>query len=318
MRKDKRHQRNKARPMAAIKRFFKRIERFIVTCKQRFIVHYLLEHAGGKELIRQYTQGYSPSRQPISATSPIWTCWWQGEEAMPDIVRACYNAMHRHADGHPVVLITEKNHKEYIDIPDYILRKQAAGEIDLTHFSDILRMMLLTRYGGIWMDSTLLLPAKHPDSFIHPENTFWSCHHRPIYYNISRGGWVSFFLACGKGNILPSFIADLHLSYWKRHSRLIDYLLLDYTFAIARKYIPAVHDMIESIPLTEMGPLGKCLNDEFTEERWEEFCTRYDFHKVTYKIPLHKTTPEGRKTFYGHILETFLPEGGVTGAPSSP
>ena len=167
-------------------------------------------------------------------------------------------------------------------------------------------MMLLAQHGGIWMDSTLLIPSKHLGTFIRPEDKFWSCHHHTRYYNISQGGWVSFFLACGKGNILPSFIADMHLCYWKKHKKLIDYLLLDYTFAMARKYIPSVHDMIEKVPITEMGPLGKCLNEEFSEEKWNEFCTRYDFHKVTYKIPLRKTTAEGKKTYYGHILETYL------------
>lgn len=269
-------------------------------------MHHLLYRAGGKELIARYTRDYMPAYEPITGSSPIWTCWWQGEDAMPDIVKACYNAMHRFSDGHPVILITEKNYKDYVNMPDYIIRKQQSGEIDLTHFSDILRMMLLARHGGIWMDSTLLIPSKHLGTFIHPEDKFWSCHHHTRYYNISQGGWVSFFLACGKGNILPSFIADMHLCYWKKHKKLIDYLLLDYTFAMARKYIPAVHDMIEKVPITEMGPLGKCLNEEFSEEKWNEFCTRYDFHKVTYKIPLCKTTVEGKKTYYGHILETYL------------
>ena len=295
--------------MGKTKDFFKRVERFLARRKQQAIVYYLLRHAGGKELIARYNaEGYRMPQAPITGTSPIWTCWWQGEEAMPDIVRACFNAMRRFACGHPVILVTEKNYKEYVDLPDYILRKQQSGEIDLTHFSDILRSMLLQRHGGIWMDSTLLVPAKPVDSFIHPENEFWSCHHHTRYHNISQGGWVSFFWACGKGNILPSFIADLHLCYWKKHKRPVDYLLLDYAFAIARKYIPTVRDMVEKIPITEMGPMGKHLNDEFTEEKWQEACTRYDFHKLTYKIPLRKTTPEGKKTFYGHILETYLPK----------
>lgn len=292
--------------MGKIKRFFKHIEKFFVRRKQQLIMHHLLYHAGGKELIARYTRNYQPVYEPITETSPIWTCWWQGENAMPDIVKACYNAMHRFSDGHPVILITEKNYKDYVNMPDYIIRKQQSGEIDLTHFSDILRMMLLAQHGGIWMDSTLLIPSKHLGIFIRPEDKFWSCHHHTRYYNISQGGWVSFFLACRKGNILPSFIADMHLCYWKKHKKLIDYLLLDYTFAMARKYIPAVHDMIEKVPITEMGPLGKCLNEEFSEEKWNEFCTRYDFHKVTYKIPLRKTTAEGKKTYYGHILETYL------------
>lgn len=49
-----------------------------------------------------------------------------------------------------------------------------------------------------------------------------------------------FFCGLWKKNPLPSMIADLHLSYWKIHNKLINYLLLDYTFAIARKYVPAI------------------------------------------------------------------------------
>lgn len=77
-------------------------------------------------------------------------------------------------------------------MPEYIINKQKEGYIDITHFSDILRMMLLTKHGGIWMDSTLLIPSKQVDEFIHPGDKFWSCHHKPIYHNVSRGGWVSF------------------------------------------------------------------------------------------------------------------------------
>lgn len=296
--------------MPEIKKFFKRIEKFFVTCKQKIIIYYLLHHTGGSELIERYTARRTSKGSPITATSPIWICWWQGEDAMPDIVKACVNSIRRHAGTHPIVIVTQNNYAEYVTLPDYVIRKQQEGIIDLTHFSDILRASLLQKHGGIWMDSTVLIPSKDIETFIHPDATFWSCHHTPIYYNVSQGGWVSFFFACGPGNILPSFIADLHLKYWKNHNKLIDYLLLDYTFAIARKYIPEVHNMIEELPITKMGPLGKCLNEEYTDEKWNEFCTLYDFHKVTYKIPLKRATPGGKKTFYGHIMETYFPGNG--------
>ena len=155
----------------------------------------------------------------------------------------------------------------------------------------------------------MLIPSRPLDEFIRPTETFWSCHHKPIYHNISRGGWVSFFWACGKDNLLPAFMADFHIRYWLRHDKLIVYLLLDYAFALARKYIPAVHRMIEEVPLSAMGPLGKCLNDEYRPEEWEHFCRDYDFHKLTYKIPLHRTTPDGKETYYGHILAEYLEAG---------
>ena len=107
---------------------------------------------------------------------------------MPPVVKACYAAMKRCAGSHPIILVTQHNFADYVTIPDYIMEKQSRGIIDLTHFSDILRMMLLREHGGIWMDSTLLIPSGKLDDFIHPCTNFWTCHHITQYQNVSPGG----------------------------------------------------------------------------------------------------------------------------------
>lgn len=290
-----------------VKRFFKRVEGVLSSFKKKYIVWYLLHRVGEQELVDRYRGRTNEACGPIGEDSPVWVCWWQGEEAMPDIVKACLNSIRMYADRHPVIVITEANHRNYVDLPDYIRTKVEQGKISLTHLSDILRMALLARHGGIWIDSTVLIPSKHFNSFILPDSKFWTCHHVPIYHNISRGGWVGFFVACGRNNLLPSFMNDFFLLYWKTQTRLIVYLLIDYAFAIARKYVPSISRMVDEVPVTVMGPLGKCLKDEYVEEEWERFCTDYDFHKLTYKLELHKTTPEGKKTYYGHIMETYGP-----------
>lgn len=290
-----------------VKRFFKRVEGVLSSFKKKYIVWYLLHRVGEQELVDRYRGRTNEACGPIGEDSPVWVCWWQGEEAMPDIVKACLNSIRMYADRHPVIVITEANHRNYVDLPDYIRTKVEQGKISLTHLSDILWMALLARHGGIWIDSTVLIPSKHFNSFILPDSKFWTCHHVPIYHNISRGGWVGFFVACGRNNLLPSFMNDFFLLYWKTQTRLIVYLLIDYAFAIARKYVPSISRMVDEVPVTVMGPLGKCLNDEYVEEEWERFCTDYDFHKLTHKLELHKTTPEGKKTYYGHIMETYGP-----------
>lgn len=288
-----------------VKRFFKRVEGVLSSFKKKYIVWYLLHRVGEQELVDRYRGRTNEACGPIGEDSPVWVCWWQGEEAMPDIVKACLNSIRMYADRHPVIVITEANHRNYVDLPDYIRTKVEQGKISLTHLSDILWMALLARHGGIWIDSTVLIPSKHFNSFILPDSKFWTCHHVPIYHNISQGGWVGFFVACGRNNLLPSFMSDFFLLYWKTQTRLIVYLLIDYAFAIARKYVPSISRMVDEVPVTVMGPLGKCLNDEYVEEEWERFCTDYDFHKLTHKLELHKTTPEGKKTYYGHIMETY-------------
>lgn len=289
-----------------IKRIGKPFEDFFAHIKQRAILRYLLHKSGGAEVVAAYAGAHADDGEPLPADAPVWICWWQGETAMPDIAKACVHSIRLHAGTHPVVLITKDNYAEYADIPADIMEKVKKGEISLTHFSDILRMKLLRRHGGIWMDATVLIPAKEIASFIRTGTRYWSCRHRPIYHNISRGGWTGFFQACGRGCPLPAVIDDLFAAYWKRHNRLIEYLLIDYCFAIARQHVPAVAELVERVPLSVMGPLGKCLNAPFDPQEWERFCRDYDFHKLTYKIPLRRTTADGRKTYYGHIMETFF------------
>lgn len=41
-------------------------------------------------------------------------------------------------------------------LPDYIVKKWEKGRIPADLFSDLLRLELLIRYGGTWIDSTVL------------------------------------------------------------------------------------------------------------------------------------------------------------------
>lgn len=290
-----------------LKRFGKSIERFFARRRQALIMQFILSRCGGREVVRKYRDARPTDGEPLHADSPVWVFWWQGEEAMPTIVRACLNSIRQQAGTHPVRLLTEKNYSEYVTLPDYILARRACGELDLTHFSDILRMQLLREHGGIWCDATLLLPFTPLAKITPPEIRYWSCRHVTPYVNVARGGWVSFFVASGRGCPLTAAIADLHLAYWKRRGSLIDYLLLDYMFAIARRHIPAARDLVEATPPSQMGLLGKCLNDALYEKAWQTHLHEFAFHKLTYKIPLAEQTPAGEETYYGRILREYYP-----------
>lgn len=62
-----------------------------------------------------------------------------------------------------MVVIDQNNYRDYVDIPDYIIKKLDKKQMSLTHFSDILRMALLYEYGGVWMDATLFTVEEIPD-----------------------------------------------------------------------------------------------------------------------------------------------------------
>ena len=45
---------------------------------------------------------------------PIWVMWWQGEENAPEIVKCCINSIRKNANNHEVIIISEKNLKNYV------------------------------------------------------------------------------------------------------------------------------------------------------------------------------------------------------------
>ena len=105
----------------------------------------------------------------------IWVLWWQGESNMPFIVKRCYESVLRNSKGHKVILITKSNYTNYVDVPQQIMDKVNEGKMKLAHLSDFIRLQLLVRYGGLWIDSTILVTKPIDDGiFTYP---FYSIHY---------------------------------------------------------------------------------------------------------------------------------------------
>lgn len=84
-----------------------------------------------------------PSLQEKSNNGPVWIFWYQGETAMPEIVKICYNSIVSNIHDRPVHLLTKDNIASHVTLPNYIYDRLNRGELSYTHFSDILRICLL-------------------------------------------------------------------------------------------------------------------------------------------------------------------------------
>ena len=103
----------------------------------------------------------------------IWILWFQGKENAPEIVKKCIDSVrHFHSDKQ-IIVLDLYNLKNYIEIPNYIQEKYEKGIIPHANFSDYIRLCLLAKYGGTWIDSTVLLTDKIPDK-IFMEKLFFS------------------------------------------------------------------------------------------------------------------------------------------------
>ena len=82
----------------------------------------------------------------------IWSLWLQGWENAPDLVHACGASWWHHNRDWNIHYVTRDSLGEFIELGslDRILEKNLPGDA----LSDVIRLALLRRYGGVWVDST--------------------------------------------------------------------------------------------------------------------------------------------------------------------
>ena len=254
-------------------------------------------------VVEKYADARPRSGAVIGSGAPIWVVWHQGEENAPDVVKLCLGSIRRHAGTHPVVVLSERNIPDYIDLPAHITDKVKSGSITLTHFSDILRFKLLETHGGIYLDSTTFVSGD--EAFCFDEMPLYSCRTglRPEL-DVAKGLWVSYIFAAAKGEVLPAFMSEMFSEYWAREDRLVTYLLVDCLIALAYENIQAVREEIDALPPgnSAIYALAENANAPYSDELYAGVLS-CPFHKMSYKLPLSGKTGSGAQTIYGRLLE---------------
>lgn len=180
------------------------------------------------------------------ASTIIWM-YWNDSTSIPEMVQSCMSLIVKNTNGLKVVLVTEATVSKYLQLDEIIWRKYKGGKISRTHFSDIVRIALLYKYGGVWMDCTLLLTQPLPR--IVTESDFYTNKLlEKDTVNVCGGRWSTFFLACHKGNLMMRATLDVFTEYWKRYDYIVDYVWMDYVFNLLYEKIPSVKAMIDAVP----------------------------------------------------------------------
>ena len=107
-------------------------------------------------LLQQLLLDYSGKELTHQHSHIVWVCWFQGMEHAPEIVRICHTSLRRYITDREIIVLTDDNISQYVTFPEHIRMKYQKGLIPMAHYSDLLRLEVLTRYGGTWIDSTVL------------------------------------------------------------------------------------------------------------------------------------------------------------------
>lgn len=235
----------------------------------------------------------------------IWVCWWQGEELMPDIVKICYQSILKNADNKKVVLITKSNYRDYINLSSRIEKLVNEEVISITHLSDLLRIKLLRKYGGLWIDSTYWVTA----TLNFEKYTFFTLKQKPLNMctSISQMRWSGNFLATHSDSFIMNFLDDALMEYWERSNSLLDYFLLDYLIEIAYEEFPSIRKEIDRVPYTGDNPhwLNYHFNEIFNENTFRKQIISNPYAKLSWKKNYNEYE-NGKLTYYGYFKKVSI------------
>lgn len=250
--------------------------------------------------LKAFDETYDKSL-PHESSNKVWICWFQGIENAPEIVRKCYDSLKKNLNKHKIILITSDNINRYAHFPSYIIDKWKAGIITNTHMTDLLRLELLTTYGGTWIDATVLCTEDEkyiPSYFFDSDLFFYQC------LKPGRDGQSTYmstwFISAKSYNKVLEATKNLCYEYWKKNDELIDYYLLHDFMSIVLEYYPEDWDKI--VPRDNATPHELLLRmfNTYDDCMWKAIRAQSPFHKLSYKFSNEQAKLKG--TYFDIII----------------
>lgn len=233
-----------------------------------------------------------------------WTCWWQGMDEAPDLIKACINSQRKYLPPEiELVIITESNYSDYVDFPQWLLDKVETREVTLTAFSDVLRASLLYKYGGIWLDSTILLTEPLLlDIWDYDIFTI-----RELHYCLP-------FMGGKPGQKFYQFLMEGFFYYYRNYEYTKYYLLVTYLLDIAMNNYPDIQEKYNKLPMKSVGisnisnfnSLSYHIHETFTPETYHKYMDGIYIHKCQRRFSRFGEKIYAPDNIYHYILKEFL------------
>lgn len=252
-------------------------------------------------LLYALKEKYAQVQLPHEQSNRVWFCWLQGMENAPELVRVCLHSQQALLTDREIVVITLENYRQYVTLPDFFVKKYEKGLIPHALFSDLLRLELLLKYGGTWMDATLLVTSRnYPPHVLNCDLFMFQ------YFNEKDRrpcGVSNWFITSCTNNRLLLILRDMLFQYWRDYNCTVNYHIFHLFFSwIACEFpeeyrsMPRGHAAV-AIELGRKMESGQPYDEAWMSEKLAHCC----FHKLSHRTPGRiKSNPD---SYYQHILK---------------
>lgn len=224
----------------------------------------------------------SPKVNSAAHCNKVWVCWLQGMESAPALVQKCYESLQTNLRDKEIVLLTESNYRDYISFPGFIEDKIKSGAITRTHLSDLMRIELLTTFGGTWIDATVFCSGGTMPQYLLDSDLFLYQALKPALsgHPTRISSW---FMTANANSDILNLTKKLLYAYWEKNSAMVTYFLLHDFIELAIEVYPEEWNRVNKVSNGNPHVLQYQLGEPFCREAYDTICRNSCFHKLTYK-----------------------------------
>ena len=262
-----------------------------------------------KHYLRPYAEATCDLPEDVQAHAEprrVFTLWLQGTEQAPPLIKACIDSIRRNC-GVELVVLDGKTVFDWITLPEYVVRKWKEEKIKAAHFSDICRVELLYRHGGVWMDATDYLDAPLPEWLWEAD---FFVYQGGETLKGAYGGIQNCFIRGAKDAYLLKVWREAIFAYWAAENTHVDYFVHQMLFCHAVAANPRAAELFASMPSKVQDPTHvlwyQYADLPYDETRMREICAEALFQKTSYKSESAMNPVPG--SFADHILTPYRPK----------
>jgi hypothetical protein len=218
----------------------------------------------------------------------IYILWLQGFDNAPEIVKNCVNSWKYYNSDWNIILLDSKNLINYIHLENYITPNNS---IEKCHLSDIIRMILLNLYGGLWVDATTFCNASLNDWLPNCINERFFAFDKPGTDRLIS----NWFLYSDKNNYIIDKWCCKTLDYYSINDRAHTYFIHHYLFGDLYNSDIKFKEIWDKVPKKSANGIGphylqeKGMFNNINNETKKDIDTKLTpLYKLTYKCNFPK------------------------------
>ena len=269
---------------------------------EQVIQNYLKLFMKWKDIDSVSTLYFNPN---VPHNKILWIYWKQGLDNAPEMVKKCVNSAKRHCGNYKIVFLSEKNIREYVQLPSHIEKLYMDGKIKEAQHSDLIRLVLLIKYGGIWCDSTCYFSDEIPEYLRNSD--FFMFSRDLLSGNIFPIICSSWFITSKPGNKILSQTFNYMMEYYHHYSKPIDYFLFHHVLSIiVRKDSECRRIWDEKPYICNMDPhvFFFSFDRTYREDDYKHILSSCFVHKLTYKFDKKLLEKKSEENVLSHFISS--------------